>query len=117
MKKCVFLGIDFTPRKMMYAKIDELERDVALYKAEIKNLLDKIDEHKEKGKSLLKSIDAISTMVEIYKAKVIDLAEGEPSRDKKGQFTKIDCKKCEHSNICPFDKKKVKREYCFLSKV
>jgi hypothetical protein len=54
--------------------------------------------------------------MEIYRAKVVSLAEGKPVRDRKGRFTTAECCTCAHEDACPFYKDLTNKTYCYISK-
>lgn len=109
MKTIKFLGIDLTPRKALRAEITRLEREAAEKSAEA--------ERWEQSYYITHdSLDLTTSYMEIYRAKVVSLAEGKPVRDRKGRFTTAECCTCAHEDACPFYKDLTNKTYCYISK-
>ena len=109
MKTIKFLGIDITPRKAYRAEITRLEREVAERSAET-------EKWKQSYHTTHDSLDLTTAYMEIYRAKVVSLAEGKPVRDRKGRFTTAECCTCAHEDACPFYKDLINKTYCYISK-
>lgn len=109
MKTIKFLGIDFTPRKALRAEITRLEREAAEKSAEA-------EKWEQSYHITHDSLDLTTSYMEIYRAKVVSLAEGKPVRDRKGRFTTAECCTCAHEDACPFYKDLTNKTYCYISK-
>lgn len=109
MKTIKFFGIDLTPRKAYRAEITRLEREAAERSAEA-------EKWEQSYHTIHDSLDLVTSYMEVYRAKVVSLAEGKPVRDRKGRFTTAECCTCVHEDACPFYKDLTNKTYCYISK-